>query len=471
MVRELAEQFARAIGESPNPERALNNLDRFIQGVRGRRFYFELLLDRPELVRRLTRLFTASEYFSGYLATHPRLIEPIFSDPNVLLLSHKQLEQSLAAIRRSLAKEKDLDEDELELDALRMFHNRELINVGLLDLAGKVTPSEAEGALTDIAEVIVEHGLELAQAVVRRRSSSLPRAAKAGEFLVVGMGKLATRELTYGSDLDVIFLYDVPGADEVEAQEYFVRLAQKFIWTQQTRTAEGVCYAIDARLRPSGNQGMLVTSRAAFEHYHATSAQIWEKQALLRARPVAGGKRLSRAFPALRLEILRRPLPPNAGRQIHRIRLRMEAELAQETNSRHDFKTGRGGLQDVETVVQYLQLAYGREHAELLSVEGARIQIDRLERLALLSPQDAAVLRDGWGFLQLLSNRLRVVENRSISDLDEERGDLESLAASLGYTSPQRAGGARRALLEDYRRHTAAIRQVYMKVLDVGEEC
>jgi glutamate-ammonia-ligase adenylyltransferase len=470
MVRELAEQFARAIGESPNPERALNNLDRFIQGVRGRRFYYELLLDRPELVRRLTRLFTASEYFSGYLATHPRLIEPIFSDPSVLLLSHKQLEQSLAAIRRSLAKGRNLDEDELELDALRMFHNRELINVGLLDLAGKVTPSEAEGALTDIAELTVEHGLKLAQAVVRRRSSSLPKAAKTGEFLVVGMGKLATRELTYGSDLDVIFLYEVPGADEseqLEAQEYFVRLAQKFIWTQQTRTAEGVCYAIDARLRPSGNQGLLVTSLAAFEKYHATSAQVWEKQALLRARPVAGGKRLSRAFPPLRLEILRRPLPPNAGREIHRVRLRMEAELAQETRSRHDFKTGRGGLQDVETVVQYLQLEHGREHAELLSVEGARIQIDRLERLDLLAREDAAVLRDGWGFLQLLSNRLRVIENRSISDLDEERGDLESLAASLGYTSPQRAGGARRALLEDYGRHTAAIRRVYRKVLDV----
>jgi glutamate-ammonia-ligase adenylyltransferase len=317
----------------------------------------------------------------------------------------------------------------------------------------------------------VEHGLALAQEVVRRRSASLPKAAREGEFLVVGMGKMATRELTYGSDLDVIFLYDVPAADEteqLEAQEYFVRLAQKFIWAQQTRTSEGICYAIDARLRPSGNQGMLVTSLDAFGRYHATSAQLWERQALLRARAVAGGERLMGAFSDLRLEILRRALPPDTGREIHRIRLRMETELAQETSSRHDFKTGRGGLQDVETVVQYLQLAHGRGHAELLSVDGVRVQIDRLERLALLSPEDAAVLREGWSFLQLLSNRLRIVENRSISDLDEERGDLESLAASLGYTSRQRAGGARRALLEDYRRHTAAIRRVYLKVMDVG---
>jgi glutamate-ammonia-ligase adenylyltransferase len=469
VVEVLAEQFGRSIDASTNRERALNNLDRFVRGIGNRRFYYELLIDRPELVPRLTALFAASEYLSGYLATHPRLIEPIFSDPNVLLLSPDEMRTSLDAIRRSIAAEGESDEVEAELDALRLFHNRELINVGLLDLTGKVAPDEAEHSLTHVAEVCLEAGLDLARADMRRRASP-PPAVERGEFLVVGMGKLASRELTYGSDLDVIFLYDVPGADEaesLEAQEHYVRLGQKFIWTQQTRTTEGVCYAIDARLRPSGNQGLLVSSLQSFQRYHAVSAQVWERQALLRARPVAGGERLGAAFRALRLEILRRPLADDVGRELHRIRLRTESELARETERRHDFKTGRGGMQDVETVVQLLQLRHGRDHAELLEPDSVGAHLPRLERFGLLSPDDAHTLLEGWSFLQLLSSRLRIIENRSISDLDEERGDLDGIAQRLGYTSPQRQGGARRALLEDYRQRTAAIRDVYRRVLRV----
>ncbi|HSD09440.1 MAG TPA: hypothetical protein VLF14_00520, partial [Candidatus Binatia bacterium] len=469
MIGELAASFARAIDAGPNPERAMNNLDRFIHGVGTRTFYYGLLLDRPELVPRLAALFAASEYFSGYLATHPRLIEPIFSDPNVLLLSRDELLESLAEIRRSLAKEGSRDDAELELDTLRLFHNRELLNVGLLDLAGKVTPTEAETALTEIAEVCVGAGLELARREMQRRKTP---STKEGEFLVVGMGKVGSRELTYGSDLDVIFLYDVVGGDEVEvleAQEYFVRLAQKLIWTQRTRTSEGVCYDIDARLRPSGSQGMLVTSLASFEQYHTRSAEVWERQALLRARSIAGSGRLGRAFDALRLDILRRPLPGNIGAEIHRIRLRVENELGQETKRRHDFKSGYGGLNDVESVVQFLQLRHGREHEEILMVDSVANQIPRLEKLGLLATKDAKTLLDGWQFLRLLSSRLRIVENRSISDLDEERGDLDSLAQRLGYTSPQRAGGARRGLLADYRRFTSSIREVYLRVIGITE--
>jgi glutamate-ammonia-ligase adenylyltransferase len=113
------------------------------------------------------------------------------------------------------------------------------------------------------------------------------------------MGKLGSRELTYGSDLDVIFLFDAEGADEhqtIEAQASFVRLSQKLGWALQTPTAEGVCYEVDARLRPSGNQGLLVTSLGSFERYHTEHAQVWERQALLRSRPVAGSGRLAEAF-------------------------------------------------------------------------------------------------------------------------------------------------------------------------------
>jgi len=463
MIEELARNFARQVEASSDPERAMNNLDRFIRGVGRRRFYYELLLDRPELVPRLTALFAASEYLSAFFATHPRLIEPIFSDPNVLLLSRKELEEAHAQIRADLEREGTRDPAELELDALRLFHNRELINVGLLDLSNKITPAEAESALTEIAEVCLECALAIAAREMERHGPQAPR----GEFLVVGMGKLASRELSYGSDLDVIFLYDAPGAGEselVEAQEYYVRLAQKVIWVLRARTAEGVCYEIDARLRPSGNQGLLVTSLGSFARYHERGAQVWERQALLRARPVAGDAQLGNVFAHLRREILLQPVPPDLRQQIHRVRQRMESELARETSRHYDFKTGRGGLLDVEAVVQYLQLRHARDFPDLLEVAPVTVLLERLERVGLIDVEAARILREGWSFLQLLSSRLRIVQNRSISDLDEERADLDSLARSFGYAA-QRPSGARRALLDDYRRHTAAIRQVYSKIV------
>ncbi|MBX3024869.1 hypothetical protein KF840_08155 [bacterium] len=470
-IERLAARFAHAIDASPNRERAMNNLDRFIRGVGSRGFYYGLLLDRPELVDRLAALFAASEYLSGYLATHPRLIEPIFSDPNVLVLSRAELRAALAHLRDAVAGERGDEEPERSLAALRLLHNRELVNIGLLDLAEKITIAEAESGLTELAEVCVEGALALARQELARRGA--PPSGAPEEFLVVGMGKLASRELTYGSDLDVIFLYDAPGADEsavLAAQEHYVRLAQKLIWGLQTRTSDGACYQIDARLRPSGNQGLLVTSRASFAAYHGGSAQAWERQALLRARPIVGSPALAAAFDALRRDILLRPLPADAAAEIHRIRQRMEDELAREEGARRDFKIGRGGLLDIESVVQFLQLRHLAQHAELLEVDRIGVQIARLARLGLLTAADADVLQRGWAFLQRLSSRLRIVENRSISDLDEERGDLDGIALHLGYTSPQRAGGARRALLEDYRRHTAAIREVYERVLATASD-
>ena len=145
----------------------------------------------------------------------------------------------------------------------------------------------------------------------------------------------------------------------------------------------------------------------------------------------------------------------------------MEHELAGETATRHDLKRGRGGLLDVENAVQFLQLAHGREHPELLDVDRTERQIEKLSALGLLAPAQARVLRDGWEFLERLASRLRVVENRSISDLDEERGDLDGLARRLGYAAGNREASARRALQDDYARHTDAIRGAYLEILGV----
>jgi len=210
---------------------------------------------------------------------------------------------------------------------------------------------------------------------------------------------------------------------------------------------------------------MLVSSMPALRRYHDADAALWERQALLRCRAVAGDPALAAAFDALRRDVLARPLPDAPMAEIHGIRMRMEAELARETSSKRNFKTGRGGLLDVETVAQSLALTHGRAHPELFDVLRVETQLERLRALDLLGADDHATLSSGWSFLQRLASRLRIVENRSISDLDAERGDLEALALRLGYAAESREGDARRALLRDYRRTTEAIRAVYDRIM------
>ncbi|MEE8475837.1 MAG: hypothetical protein V3T01_10825 [Myxococcota bacterium] len=463
MIESLAEQLARSIDESPEPERSLNNLDGFIESVGSRRFYYELLIDRPELIPRLTSLFASSKYLSNYLARYPRLIERLFADPDVLLLSREALRAEYRATVGAIETE-HRDSMEFELDALRIFQHCQVLNVGLLDIDGKIGRAASDAGLTEIAEVCLEEALAATERRLQQRPDGVPAAARSGAFLAVGMGKLGSRELTYGSDLDLIFLYDVPAADvarKAEAQAYYVSLAQRLISFLHTPTAEGFCYEIDARLRPSGNQGTLVTSVEAFQRYHEQEAAVWERQALLRARPVAGDHQLGETFTTLRRVILQRPLPVDLAQQVDAVRQRMESELAPETQRRRNFKTGRGGLLDVETVVQYLQLRHGGSNPELLDVARVDVLLARLAENSLLTADAATTLREGWTFLQQLSSRLRVGENRSISDFDSEGGDLEGLARRLGYG----AGGARRALIADYERHTEQVRGVYEATL------
>ncbi len=468
MMESLAGAFASEIAASADPALAMNNLDRFVAGVAGRRFYYELLLDRPELVGRLSALFAGSRWLSATLARHPQLIEPLFADPELLLLSRAQLQADLATLRSDRTRGDETDY-ESELDALRLFVHRQVMNVGLLDIDRKVSRAEAEGALTDVAEVTLAAALEIARSQVERTRPPGAEAASA-RFLVVGMGKLASRELSYGSDLDLIFVYDLPAADDetaLAAQEHCARVAQRLISALETPTVQGSCYEIDSRLRPSGNQGALVTSLEALRSYHAGEAQVWERQALLRARPVAGDSDAATAFEALRRETLLRPLASDAAAEIHRIRLRMESELADESRGHRDLKRGRGGLLDVENAVQYLQLRHAAQAPELLAVERTETTLELLRERGLVASDPATALRDGWDFLQRLSSRLRIVENRSISDIDTGNSELDAVARRLGYAAGAREASARAALLRDYARHTEAIREAYLAILGV----
>jgi glutamate-ammonia-ligase adenylyltransferase len=273
------------------------------------------------------------------------------------------------------------------------------------------------------------------------------------------MGKLGAEELSYHSDLDIIFLYSgagetVPASDadpaefrKVTNHEYFAKVAQRLITLLTTVTREGYVYKLDTRLRPSGNAGPLVSSLAAFEKYHETSAQLWERQALLKCRFVAGDREFGKRVEELVARfVFERPLPAGAAEEIHRLRMRMEVELGRERAGLLNLKVGRGGVVDVEFAVQYLQLLHGPNLPAVRSRSTLKALYE-LMRAGRIGVEDFRALDGGYRFLRALEIRLRLSRDASIERFDP---------AGVGSEA-----------MERYREETERIRQVYLKVLEL----
>jgi glutamate-ammonia-ligase adenylyltransferase len=358
-----------------------------------------------------------------------------------------------------------LDEDlERRLAELRRYKNEEVLRIAVHDIAGAIPLSSVADQLSDLAEASLERCLALAEEEARAKDR-LPPA----RLCVVGMGKLGGRELGYHSDLDLVFLYRE--GSEGPRPEY-ARLAQRLMSFLQLPLREGILYKIDTRLRPSGNQGALVTSVAGFARYHGVGggsahvrSQLWERQALLRARFVAGDESI---FDEVRERVIvptvyERADP--AGRaalaaEIRRMRERIEAELGREQARGKNPKTGRGGLVDVEFAAQFLQLAHGDEHPSIRTPT-TPLALRRLREAGLLRDAPFRALARGYEFLRRLELRLRIVHDYTVDHLPPPSAALAQLARRSGYFGED--PGAR--LLADYARVTADVRAAFDEVV------
>jgi len=263
------------------------------------------------------------------------------------------------------------------------------------------------------------------------------------------MGKLGGREMSYNSDLDLIFIY------EGDDHEFYSKLGQKVISVLSVPTGEGFAYKIDMGLRPSGRSGALVTSFESFKKYHEDSAQIWERQALLRAAPAAGNLELgAKVMKTVKHFVYEESFPKDFYKEIHRLRSRMEKELAKETVNKLNIKTGKGGTVDIEFLVQMLQLKYGREYQDV-RVQNTLDALLALRFNALMEDEKFNILKEGLYFLKKMENLLRLLHNRSINELYES--DFQKLASELGMKNEGQK------LKEEYISKTNKIREIYDK--------
>ncbi|HTT72445.1 MAG TPA: bifunctional [glutamate--ammonia ligase]-adenylyl-L-tyrosine phosphorylase/[glutamate--ammonia-ligase] adenylyltransferase [Anaeromyxobacteraceae bacterium] len=463
---------------TPDPDQALGFLADFATALRAPEPYFRLLAEQRRVARLLLSLFGTSDFLSKRFLRYPELLDALLREDTVALAKDRaaldlELGERLGgpdgAARGGPPADLARLEERLEetLGQLRRFKNEEILRIALHDIAGVLPLPSVMAQLSDLAEVCLSRCLELAESEALARGR-LPRE----RLCVVAMGKLGGREIGYHSDLDLIFLYrsgEALGDLASALHADHARLAQRFLSFLQMPLREGFLYKTDTRLRPSGNQGALVSSAAGFARYHGADgntpvrSQLWERQALLRARFVAGDAGL---FEEVEREVLaptlwREPLDRSAlAAEVRRMRERIETELGLEAARGPNPKAGHGGLIDVEFAAQFLQLAHGHAYPKVRTPSTPEA-LERLREAGLLREASYRALARGYEFLRRLELRLRIVHDYTIDRLPRPGSALAQLARRLGYHGED--PGAR--LMADYSRVTSDVRAAFQDVV------
>ncbi len=366
-LQALLPDLLQAAAQSSRPQEALQALLELVQAVARRSAYLALLQSHRQALRWLVEQLLASRWVRAQLLEYPLLLDEMLEWQTHASLDpparwRADLQRMLVAL--------PLEEEEQAMVLLRQFTLSRKLQIALLELQGRLTAVEAAAQLTQLAEVVLLETLGLAQRQIVRRFGHL---AGEGPLRLLAYGSLAAENLSYDSDLDLVFLYQghneqamSDGPRVLPTAVYQVRLAQRFVHLLTTRTTAGQLYELDLRLRPNGNAGLLVTTFQAFARYQREKSWTWEQQALVKTRLLGEAPELAADFETLRAEVLARPREPDSLREeICDMRLRMWQEKKPRSAGFH-LKNSPGGLVDLDFLLQYAVLAHGRTHPELL---------------------------------------------------------------------------------------------------------
>jgi len=406
-------------GRSREPALTLARLVKLVEAIGRRSAYFVLLVENPTALTQLVELCAASTWIANWISQHPVLLDELLHPAGVYApLSYQAL---CVEINRSLASiaEEDL---ETQMDTLREFRHRHLLRVAAADVGPGLEPEQVGQHLSDIAEVTLGQTVELAyRALVAKHGAPYCGGNNPVQgFAIIAYGKLGARELGYASDLDMIFLYE--GCDErgetrgprpLANEQFFSRLGQRLIHILTAQTRAGQLYEVDMRLRPSGQSGPLVSSLPAFEKYQRTSAWTWEHQALVRARPVIGPPSLLRSFQVVRREVLCKRRDPNRlQEEIKDMRVKMAAAKAGRLGAPFDVKNDRGGMVDIEFLVQHWVLRFAAEHPKLIEHTSTLSLLQVLAGSGLITKEHKNVLIEAYRRYLSAEYRLKLTEQR-----------------------------------------------------------
>ena len=419
----LAPRLIAAAIRIPQPSRLFSRLDRLAESVGSHGGFYQGLAEDPTFAKRLFQLLSCSEFLSDTLIASPQLLDSLARPPEALPAAEGAFFEQLPAAQRQ------------DLDQLRRLKRLLEFKVATAELSGQWATLQCRRQLSRLAEACLKWAVEeLLRRNPRWQSSS---------FLILALGKLGGAELTYHSDLDLVVLYDDSNSS-FSTMDY-VQLTKELREALEELTEGGRAYRLDFRLRPEGRHGSLAISISAFGRYFEARLQAWERLAFVKARPV-----LTHGCPnPLDSLLWQRRFSQQDRLELARLRRRKEVELSGEEGRRaHNFKVGKGGLMDIQFVVQYLQVQHQ------IAGTGTDEALTQLEDAGLLERETARTLRRGLHFLLQLEAMQRLTEERCTDSLPHDSRRLAFLAELMGAQSAQ-------ALLKRYTSATSEIRRIY----------
>lgn len=465
--RRLGEYLLSVSRASADPVKAFGFITRLITTVGDRPWFWRMLGDNPHATQLLVHVFSSSDYLAGMLMRDPNMIQRLMGASSAQVeVSAEELREQLDAYLEGIV---DLEHRRVRI---HRFYQEQILRLGLHAVASALPIEATTWQLTALADAVVLVVLGDVYAQLRARDAGLP-PLEALPFAVVGMGKLGGGELGFGSDLDVIFVYE-PAPEHGLDHSLYARLAQRLVRQLSALSEDGRLYEVDARLRPGGQKGTLVVSLDAFRAYYEESASVWELQALLRARPVCGPPSLARAILAVRHQrLFVQEMPADARAQISQMRQRMIEHQAPSRGV--DVKTSPGGIIDLEFVVQWLQWSLGwgappHEADERGFVPGVWGQstpqvmraLSHSTAMTSLGWWDGEALLDDYFMLRRVEAILRLERGRGEGGLPEDREELRALARRLGFAGE----GAGAQLEATLARLMSRVRLVRERALD-----
>lgn len=432
VINRLMPQVIATLQTVANPDETLKRLLTLFKSVAGRNVYLALLAENPHALSQLLKLSSASPWIGEYLARYPILFDELLDTRSLFEpLKKEDLEREI----EHLVSRIDSEDLETLMIALRQFKQANVLRIAAADIMGVIPLMVVSDYLTYLAESIVEFVVKHEWKMLTEKHGYPPQCDdEKTNFAVIGFGKLGGLELGYGSDLDMVFIYDCAdgnamtnGEKSLSCSQFYGRLAQKIRHILETKLLAGELYEVDLRLRPHGDSGVLVTHINTYEPYYHEHAWTWELQALVRARFIAGDKNLGQTFSQMRQRVLSLPRDVEKLKtEVHEMREKMRENLDTKSAEKFDLKQSAGGIVDIEFMVQFGILANAVKSADLtIYTDNIRL-LESLQKQNVISEHDAKILKSAYcayrdaGHKQVLQGDKAIIEAGNFVDLREQ---------------------------------------------------